>query len=112
MRPRVISPTKRLITLAAILLSCGDMPGEQLSFLKGVTVSCQTWGIEWQTPELAKNHCQRPKRLSRKTDLRRQLGQFSGGDLLGRTRLHRRARLFPAYQNAESISGRNRRSVG
>jgi hypothetical protein len=23
-------------------------------FFKGVTVSCQTWGIEWQTPEMAK----------------------------------------------------------
>jgi hypothetical protein len=23
-------------------------------FYKGVTVSCQTWGIEWQTPEMAK----------------------------------------------------------
>ncbi len=22
-------------------------------FLKGVTVSCQTWGVEWQTPEMA-----------------------------------------------------------
>ena len=22
------------------------------SFLKGVTISCQTWGIEWQTPEM------------------------------------------------------------
>src|SRR5664279_2106737 len=29
--------------------------GEQsapLPFFKGVTVSCQTWGIEWQTPEM------------------------------------------------------------
>ena len=23
-------------------------------FFKGVTVSCQTWGVEWQTPEMAK----------------------------------------------------------
>jgi hypothetical protein len=23
------------------------------AFLKGVTVSCQTWGVEWQTPEMA-----------------------------------------------------------
>src|SRR5215208_4892821 len=27
--------------------------GTTLPFLKGVTVSCQTWGGEWQTPEMA-----------------------------------------------------------
>jgi hypothetical protein len=54
MRRRVISPAKYVITLVAIVLSCDNMRGEQLSFLKGVTVSCQTWGIEWQTPEMAK----------------------------------------------------------
>ena len=25
----------------------------EVPFLKGVTVSCQTWGTEWQTPEMA-----------------------------------------------------------
>lgn len=28
--------------------------GTTLPFLKGVTVSCQTWGGEWQTPEMAR----------------------------------------------------------
>ena len=40
-----------LLVLAAAI----SLPAEQpapLPFLKGVTVSCQTWGIEWQTPEM------------------------------------------------------------
>ena len=52
------------ITLLAFSLALGGAlviataipaPGEQpapLPFFKGVTVSCQTWGIEWQTPEM------------------------------------------------------------
>ena len=28
--------------------------GDPAPFFKGVTVSCQTWGVEWQTPEMAK----------------------------------------------------------
>jgi hypothetical protein len=37
--------------LAAAISSRAGEPGP-LPFLKGVTVSCQTWGIEWQTPEM------------------------------------------------------------
>lgn len=29
-------------------------PTTPASFLKGVTISCQTWGIEWETPEMEK----------------------------------------------------------
>jgi hypothetical protein len=42
--------------LATVALSvcttaiAGDLP----PFFKGVTVSCQTWGVEWQTPAMAK----------------------------------------------------------
>src|SRR2546428_12372686 len=32
---------------------CGNCDAERPAFFKGVTVSCQTWGIEWQTPEMA-----------------------------------------------------------
>lgn len=44
--------------IAAILLmvvaTCAGAGGAPLPrFLRGVTVSCQTWGIEWQTPEMA-----------------------------------------------------------
>jgi len=41
--------------LALLLGLCAPLqciPGE-LPFFKGVTVSCQTWGREWQTPEMA-----------------------------------------------------------
>ena len=42
---------------AILLLLCAGSrlatAGEAQPFLKGVTVSCQTWGIEWQTPEMA-----------------------------------------------------------
>ncbi|HEV2047542.1 MAG TPA: hypothetical protein VGQ95_13220 [Chthoniobacterales bacterium] len=36
-----------MLVLAA---KCG---AQSPQFFKGVTVSCQTWGIEWQTPEMA-----------------------------------------------------------
>lgn len=46
---------KRL--LAAILFvfwaAPQAMPAEAVPFFKGVTVSAQTWGIEWETPEMA-----------------------------------------------------------
>lgn len=32
----------------------GDATDNELPFLKGMTISCQTWGLEWQTPEMAK----------------------------------------------------------
>ena len=40
----------RLLCALALSFPVTGMAG---SFLKGVTVSCQTWGIEWQTPEMA-----------------------------------------------------------
>ena len=39
-----------LLVASAIRAPAG--PPEPLPFFKGVTVSCQTWGIEWQTPEM------------------------------------------------------------
>ncbi|PZR76010.1 MAG: hypothetical protein DLM73_03810, partial [Chthoniobacterales bacterium] len=36
---------------AVVTLSAQPTPP---AFYKGVTVSCQTWGIEWQTPEMEK----------------------------------------------------------
>jgi hypothetical protein len=44
-----------LLRLTAILLaSCTSTSAAgELPFLKGMTVSCQTWGVEWQTPEMA-----------------------------------------------------------
>lgn len=38
------------LILSTSAACAADLP----SFLKGVTVSCQTWGIEWQTPEMAR----------------------------------------------------------
>ena len=38
-----------LLCLITTSASAGDLP----TFLKGMTVSCQTWGKEWQTPEMA-----------------------------------------------------------
>jgi hypothetical protein len=38
-----------------VVSTAGQSPAEQPApppFLKGVTVSCQTWGIEWQMPEM------------------------------------------------------------
>ena len=53
----------RLSFLALLYGSCALLPfgaasprvlalSDPLPFYKGVTVSCQTWGIEWQTPEM------------------------------------------------------------
>ena len=39
--------------LAVWLVGIAAVRADQLPFLKGVTVSCQTWGGEWQTPEMA-----------------------------------------------------------
>ena len=39
--------------LGAAVTSLGETPTAP-AFYKGVTVSCQTWGIEWQTPEMEK----------------------------------------------------------
>ena len=41
------------IIFGAAITSPGEQPAPAPSpFFKGVTVSCQTWGIEWQTPEM------------------------------------------------------------
>src|ERR1700731_5174355 len=40
---------------ALVVVPASPSPAAQpapLPFYKGVTVSCQTWGIEWQTPEM------------------------------------------------------------
>ena len=42
--------TGRLVGLAVILAAA---TATATPFYKGVTVSCQTWGKEWQTPEMA-----------------------------------------------------------
>jgi hypothetical protein len=39
--------------IACLALAAAPLAAEELPFLKGVTVSCQTWGGEWQTPEMA-----------------------------------------------------------
>lgn len=39
-----------LLLLFASVAAAADLP----PFLKGMTVSCQTWGVEWQTPEMAR----------------------------------------------------------
>jgi hypothetical protein len=40
-----------LMMMASPISPAGEPPAP-LPFFKGVTVSCQTWGIEWQTPEM------------------------------------------------------------
>ncbi len=43
-----------LILLATLALSlCGANAEVTPPFFKGVTVSCQTWGVEWETPAMA-----------------------------------------------------------
>ncbi len=43
----------RFLCPALLALAVSSAVAEPLPFLKGVTVSCQTWGGEWQTPEMA-----------------------------------------------------------
>jgi len=38
---------------AAVAVPLSTGLAEPSPFFKGVTVSCQTWGVEWQTPEMA-----------------------------------------------------------
>lgn len=40
--------------LLGLAVVAGATAAEPSPFYKGVTVSCQTWGIEWQTPEMEK----------------------------------------------------------
>ncbi|MEP6937067.1 MAG: hypothetical protein ABI871_03270 [Chthoniobacterales bacterium] len=44
---------KSLAALVALALSIAPAHAESQTFFKGVTVSCQTWGTEWQTPAMA-----------------------------------------------------------
>ena len=41
-----------IAAFAAVSISALNAAAEPLPFYKGVTVSCQTWGKEWQTPEM------------------------------------------------------------
>lgn len=43
----------RVALVLAIALCSISRATELPAFFKGVTVSCQTWGTEWQTPEMA-----------------------------------------------------------
>ncbi|HMJ06038.1 MAG TPA: hypothetical protein VK474_07255 [Chthoniobacterales bacterium] len=43
-----------ILVLAGAFLVTAYALAEPLPFFKGVTVSCQTWGYEWQTPEMAR----------------------------------------------------------
>ena len=42
----------RVAFLGSAILACGVAGAAAAPFYKGVTVSCQTWGKEWQTPEM------------------------------------------------------------
>jgi hypothetical protein len=42
------------LAIVAPLVALIAEGAEPSPFFKGVTVSCQTWGVEWQTPEMAK----------------------------------------------------------
>ena len=43
-----------LLAVSALSIASGIAEGaEPPPFFQGVTVSCQTWGVEWQTPEMA-----------------------------------------------------------
>ncbi|MEN3370658.1 MAG: hypothetical protein V7609_2801 [Verrucomicrobiota bacterium] len=42
-----------LLSLTFVIAAVASA-AEPAGFYKGVTVSCQTWGIEWQTPEMEK----------------------------------------------------------
>src|SRR6266852_9139101 len=52
-RHRRARKTLLSIFASVMLLRGGNCYAEQPVFFKGVTVSCQTWGIEWQTPAMA-----------------------------------------------------------
>ena len=43
-----------LVALAITIASARGEPPPALACYKGMTVSCQTWGIEWQSPEMEK----------------------------------------------------------
>ena len=47
-------PVVRFISISILLATTGLARADIPSFFKGVTISCQTWGTEWQTPEMAK----------------------------------------------------------
>jgi Glycoside Hydrolase Family 113 len=54
MKPSLLPPAFALCGLLVVSAAIPS-PAEQsapLPFFKGVTVSCQTWGIEWQMPEM------------------------------------------------------------
>jgi glycosyl hydrolase family 113 len=44
----------RFLCLFAVAAALATAPAAEPPFYKGVTVSCQTWGTEWQTPAMAR----------------------------------------------------------
>ncbi|MBA3544675.1 MAG: hypothetical protein H0T83_09595 [Chthoniobacterales bacterium] len=55
MRSLLLVPERfHLVLLLVLVLAPSAMADETPSFAKGVTVSCQTWGWEWATPEMAR----------------------------------------------------------
>src|SRR5207245_3582991 len=56
MKPSFLPSAFALCGLLVVSAATPSAAGlsDPLPFFKGVTVSCQTWGIEWQTPEMAK----------------------------------------------------------
>jgi hypothetical protein len=43
---------RSVLTLLLLFLFAGRALAAERPFFKGMTVSCQTWGIEWQTPQM------------------------------------------------------------
>jgi hypothetical protein len=54
--PHFLSPIalSGLVIVSAAMSSSAEPSPARPLFLKGMTVSCQTWGIEWQMPEMEK----------------------------------------------------------
>ena len=50
---RAANFARRTAVVSALVIAAAAVRADELPFLKGVTVSCQTWGGEWQTPEMA-----------------------------------------------------------
>jgi hypothetical protein len=46
-----------LLILSSLFIEFPSDHGRSL-FIKGMTVSCQTWGAEWAMPEMKKTMCE------------------------------------------------------
>src|SRR4051812_11279078 len=55
-RPDPVALLRRgLAALTLVMFASANLArADEAQFYKGVTISCQTWGVEWQTPEMAK----------------------------------------------------------